>query len=422
MDYMKQINDLRQKKEGLVAKAEALLAENKAEEAKVINDEIRGVNNSISALQDLANESAKHAEPVGDSVPAGTVSVKENDKPFACLGEQLQAIRQAKNTGIVDDRLLKVNNATGASVGTGADGGFAVQQDFAGTILESAYKNSEILQRIDSYTVSADSNSAKWIQVDETDVSESVFGGVQMYWAAEAATVMQSKPKFKEMKLDLEKMMGIAYATDELLQDATFMTGFFSRAFALATDRLLSGAVISGDGNAKPLGIMNSKALVSVAKEESQGAGTIATENILAMWRRTHFNTRKNLVWLCHPDCETEFPELTLGPSKELIWMPEGGISGSMYQRILNTPIIYDDNCSALGEKGDIMLCDLKQYIMLRKGAIKQDWSMHVEFLTDQMAFRTVLRCNGAPKVNTPIKIKNSTNTRSPFVTLADRA
>ena len=47
---------------------------------------------------------------------------------------------------------------------------------------------------------------------------------------------------------------------------------------------------------------------------------------------------------------------------------------------------------------------------------------MHVEFLTDQMCFRMILRVNGAPMVNKPLKIKNSTLTRSPFVTLAKRA
>ena len=67
------------------------------------------------------------------------------------------------------------------------------------------------------------------------------------------------------------------------------------------------------------------------------------------------------------------------------------------------------------------MLIDPFQYILLSKGTIKQDWSMHVEFLTDQMCFRVVFRCNGTPKVNSPLTIKNSTKTRSPFVALADR-
>ena len=74
-----------------------------------------------------------------------------------------------------------------------------------------------------------------------------------------------------------------------------------------------------------------------------------------------------------------------------------------------------------MGTKGDVLLADLKQYMLLKKGTAKQDWSMHVEFLTDQMCFRMVLRCNGTPKVTAPITLKNSDRTRSPFVTLGAR-
>ena len=91
------------------------------------------------------------------------------------------------------------------------------------------------------------------------------------------------------------------------------------------------------------------------------------------------------------------------------------------YQSILNRPVVFDDNCSAVGSKGDIMLIDPKEYMLLQKGSVKQDWSMHVAFLTDQNCFRIIFRCNGAPKKNKPVKIKNSSNTRSPFVTLAAR-
>ena len=68
-----------------------------------------------------------------------------------------------------------------------------------------------------------------------------------------------------------------------------------------------------------------------------------------------------------------------------------------------------------LGTKGDVLLVDPMQYILLTKGTAKQDWSIHVEFLTDQNCFRMVFRCNGAPKVNKALTIKNSSKLRSPF-------
>lgn len=425
MDFRAQIDKLRADKNGLLTKLEALGPEGKVEEINVITGQMKDINSKMGALENAARESRTRAvslDPEGaQDLGGGTPQAKkEGATPFNSLGEQLMAVRNAAK-GVMDNRLLKVNDAAmGANESSGADGGFAIQEDFAGSILESAVQAGEILSRVDSYTVGASSNAARWLMIDETDVSASVFGGVQMYWSAEAAAVASSKPQFREMKLDLEKMMGFAYATDELLQDAPFMSGFFGSAFTLATTRLCEAGIISGDGNGKMLGVQKCKALVTVDKEAGQAAGTVTTQNILDMWQRAALRNRSNAVWLAHPDLETQFPKLRL--EDKLLWMPEGGLSGGMYQTLLGRPILFTDECSAQGAAGDLMLADLSQYMLLRKGSAKQDWSMHVEFLSDQQCFRVVFRCNGAPKVDKPMKLKNSKNTRSPFVALGARA
>ncbi len=423
-DLMAKLTELKASKKELTDKGIALAQEDKFEELENVNTQLDAINNSIAATEKLLAKSMENAEPVA------TVTEVKNDtekplKLFNSLGEQLQAVHNAAKGKGIDTRLLKLNNAVaGASEGLGSGGGFAVQTDFAGSILESAASESEILSRVDSYTVGANSNSAKWLMVDETDVSASVFGGVQMYWASEGATVNASRPKFKEMKLDLEKMMGFAYATDELLEDAAFMSGFFGTAFQLAADRLLTAAIISGDGAGKPLGILKSPALVTVAKESGQAADTLVGANVVKMWQRADIRRRKNAVWIMHPDVEEQLPTLsvTSGTETKFLWAPEGGFAAAPYQTIFGRPIIFDDNCAGLGDAGDVVLADLQQYMLLKKGRVKQDWSLHVELLTDQNCFRMVLRANGAPKVSSPVKIKNSQKTRSPFVTLAARA
>lgn len=418
MDLAKVLNDLRREKADKLAQAEQLLGEGRVAEASALDGELDALCQRIAATENLMRRSQEDAQPL----PGGGESQDKGGeaRPFRSLGEQLQAVVNAAKTHVVDKRLLQVNNAVqGANEGTGADGGFAVQEDFAGSILETAVSTGDILSRVDSYTVGANSNAARWLMVDETDVSASVFGGVQMYWASEGASVAASRPKFKELKLDLEKMMGFAYATDELLQDAAFMTGFFGSAFTVAANRLLEDAIISGDGSGKPTGILNSGALIAVDAEAGQAAGTVNARNILKMWSRALTSGRRNMVWLMHPDLEDQLPQLMLGD--KLIWMPEGGISGGQYQTILGRPVLFNDNCQAMGTKGDVLLADLKQYMLLKKGTAKQDWSMHVEFLTDRMCFRMVLRCNGTPKVTAPITLKNSVHTRSPFVTLGAR-
>ena len=423
MDYAKVLNDLRSQKGKLLKDAEALMNEGKYDEVSARHDEAEKIAAQITVVERQAALSAGEVEP--EAVPAK--SPADDVRPFRNLGEQLKAVYDVATTHKHDSRLEKINDAVlGGNEGTGADGGFAVQTDFASAIMDSAVEESELLRRIDRYTVGANSNSAKWLRVNETDVSSAVFGGIQMYWASEGATVAASKPSFMEMKLDLEKMMGFAYVTEELLEDAPFMSGLIQRGFSLAADRLLTKAILTGDGAGKPLGILNSDALVTVAKESGQAAGTLLGANVNKMWHRHITRWRRNAVWVMHPDLEEQLPGLSIqsngGSAEKFLWNPEGGFQNLDYQTILGRPVLFEDFCSAVGSKGDILLLDPSQYILLTKGTARMGWSVHVQWLTDQQCFRIVWRCNGAPKYNKPVTLNNSSNTRSSYVTLAARA
>lgn len=417
-DYMAKINDIKAEKKTLMDKADQMVAENKfGAELEEVQKEIKNKQNALDQLAVQAAMSAQGAEEAEEK-PKNEVK-----KRFSNLGEQLMAIRNAARPGgVVDERLLQVNNdVKGSQSKEDKDGGYAIQEDFAKNILESAVTTGQILSRVTTYTISSNANSMRYMTADESDLSDgTVFGGVQMHWAAEGGTVPSSKPQFRETKIDLEKMMGFAYATEELLQDAAFMNSYYGRAFTLASERLLEGAIIDGNGSGKPLGILNSEATIAVPAASGQEAGTITADNIFAMWQRGLYRNRSSMIWLAHPDCELQFQKLTMGETP--IWMPEGGLADAPYQRILGRPVIYDDNCAAVGQKGDVMLVDLSRYILVKKGSARQDWSMHVEFLTDQMCFRMVLRVNGAPDTTKKIKLKNTQLERSPFVTLAARA
>ena len=157
--------------------------------------------------------------------------------------------------------------------------------------------------------------------------------------------------------------------------------------------------------------------------EPGQAAGSFLGANAVKMQARAMPRNRERLVWLMHPDVEELLPFLSIqnGEAAKFLWNPEGGLGNFDTQRVLNKPVLFDDSCSALGAAGDINLIDPFQYILLTKGTARQDWSVHVEFLTDQNCFRMVYRCNGAPKTDSTLTIKNSTKARSPFITLAAR-
>jgi HK97 family phage major capsid protein len=371
----------------------------------------------IERLQNLANREAKDHAPVNTPI---LDSVNEPmPKPYKNLSAQLKDIRDAAN-GNVSENLRIVQNAMGGNSGIGADGGFAIQTDFAGLMMQSAAKAGDILPKLDSYEVTDGSNAVKWVDVDEDDVSTSVFGGVKVYWASEAATVAKSQPKLIEKELKLEKLMGFAYATYELENDSSFVNTLYNRAFSLAIQRTLEGAVISGDGIGKPLGFLKSGSLVSVPKETGQAAGTIQWENLSKMYNRVY--DKSKCIWLAHPDAHEQFDFLSfpVGTGGVPVYLPatQQGTIDTLRGRV----ILDSDHCSALGTQGDVNFVDLSQYMLAYKGGVDAATSIHVQFLTAENCFRFIFRANGMPKQNKKLTIKNSSNQRSPFVTLATRS
>ena len=67
---------------------------------------------------------------------------------------------------------------------------------------------------------------------------------------------------------------------------------------------------------------------------------------------------------------EEQLPYLAIqsGEAAKFLWNPEGGLGNFDTQRVLNKPVLFEDSCSALGSKGDILLVDPYMYILLTKG------------------------------------------------------
>lgn len=371
----------------------------------------------IAILNKQTQRETDDMKPVNH--PVVTVVNEPLPKPYNSLLEQLRDVRNAAN-GQVSENLRTVHNAMGGNTQVGQDGGFAVQTDFAGLMMESAAAAGDILPRVDSYQVTDGSNAVKWVDIDEEDVSDSVFGGVKVYWASEAATAAKSQPKLRERELKLEKLMGFAYATYELDSDSSFVNTLYTRAFETAIRRTLEGAIISGDGVGKPIGILNSGSLVSVAKETGQAADTINWENLSAMYHRALDKSKS--VWLAHPDAHEQFDFLSfpVGTGGVPVYLP--ATQTGTIDTLRGRPIVDTDHCSELGDKGDIVFTDLSQYMLAYKGGVDAATSIHVQFLTAENCFRFIFRANGMPKRNKSLKIKNSSKNRSSFITLDARA
>jgi HK97 family phage major capsid protein len=425
------IAKLREQHKDLVARARTLQLTADDAQRELSIEEARDFEDLIGQAEQLAERMVReetlvaHEEGARTSfrqptrpTPAGETRTAGEPQRFRSFGEQLLAVARAAEPGSrIDPRLLEQRAATGLNESVGTDGGFLVQQDFASEVWRRVYQTGEVLRRCRRIPISARSNSLKIPAIAETSrATGSRYGGVQAYWLGEADTKTASRPAFRYIELNLNKVAGLAYATDELLDDAPALEAIISEALTNEIQFLVEDAIINGDGAGKPLGILNSGAVVTQAQAGGQTA-TFTVANAAAMYGRLWAPSMANAVWLMNQDVYQQI--LQLSAANTLAFIEPGRISDAPRGMLLGRPIVPTEYNSTLGTLGDVILADLTQYVIADKGGIQSASSIHVQFLTDQTAFRFVYRVDGQPLWNSVLTPYKGTSTTSPFVTLA---
>ena len=369
-----------------------------------IFDRVRELKTIIESMEEQESivgelEKPRTALTLPDNAKIETTDSRSKDK-FNSFGEQMAAVMHAGSPGGMVDPRLRIKAATGLGESVSSDGGFLVQQDFSTELLKEVFETGVLSSKCRRITISGNSNGIKIPGVDETSRASTRSGGIVAYWKDEAALKVATNPKFRMIELNLKKLIGLCYATDELLGDATALEGFIKQAFIAEFGFQIDDAIINGTGAGQPLGVLNSAALVSVAKEAGQAKETVIAQNVINMYSRLFATSRPNAVWLINQNIEPQLftMSIAVGTGGIPIYMPAGGLSGQPYGTLLGRPVIAIEQAATLGTVGDILFGDFGNgYILAEKGGVQTDMSIHVQFLYDESVFRFVLRVDGQP-------------------------
>ena len=427
---MKNIKEMKAKREDARLKLMAMV-DNISKEDRCITDEeheamekleaeIRSWDKTIDSVErTLEFEPREDRSMDDDVVEAKPAPSKDEEKRFNSFGEQLMAVYRAVAPGGKVDSRLTTRAASGLNETNPTDGGFLVQKDFVSELLKKTYETGVLATRVKRIPISNASNGLKINSVDDDSrANGSRWGGVQAYWQDEADEISGSKPKFRTIELSLKKLTGLCYATDELLDDTAALEAVIREAFAEEFGFKIDDAILNGTGVGQPLGILKSPALVTVAKEQGQ-TEKITAKNIGDMWTRLWDRSRNTAVWFINQELEPYLYTLKVGDTP--IYMPAGGLSEKPYSTLFGRPVIPVEQCSAAGELGDIILADLGEYLLIDKGGISTQTSIHVRFLYDEQVFRFIYRVDGQPVWNKPMTPYKGAASYSPFVALAKR-
>ncbi len=363
-------------------------------------------------------------EPTATRIePQGPVIEKDPKRGFETLGDFASSVFRTSQPGAVRDDRLTIGAIQGHGQVTGSDGGFLVPPQFSTAIWDALNQSPDnLLARTDSYPVTGDSLTFN-ANAETSRATGSRYGGIRAYWIAEGAQMTASKVKLRQMKLEPQQMAVFAYVTDKLLNNAPALDAYLTRAAVDEINFTVGDAIINGDGVGKPLGVLNSGAVVDVDKETGQAAASLVTENIVKMWARCHPVARRNAVWFYNQSIEPVLFLLSqnVGTGGMPVYMPPGGLSAAPYGAIFGRPAVPIEYAQELGTKGDLMLLDLAYYATGTAGGISSDASIHLRFDYNETAFRFLFAVDGRPWLVSPITPYKG-STLSPFVVLKARS
>jgi len=392
-----------------------------------LQGQIEGLNSTIKAVEASLARAAELSASANPILRPGQVSVGNDlaaGKPWNSMGEFLHSVYAAGQPGATADVRLIYNAASGLSSSVPSDGGFLVGTQMEQDLLQLTHDTAALAPFCRKIPIGEGFDGLQINAVDETSrANGNRWGGIVVYRRNEADAATASKPKFRKMELGLEDMVGLCYATDRLLRDATALESVIKQGFAEEFAFKLDDEIVIGSGAGECLGYMNSAALVAVDKEVGQAAKTIMYENIVKMWSRMWARSRRNAFWAINQDIEPQLytMSLSVGTGGVPVYMPPNGAAGLPYGTLFGRPVIPVEQASTLGTAGDISLVDLSQYLLIDKGAVESASSIHVRFIYGENTFRFTYAVNGQPIWNKAMTPKNGANTLSPFVTLATR-
>lgn len=332
-------------------------------------------------------------------------------------------VMNAGKTGALTPQLKFLAAAGTDEANTLSDphGGFLIPEGFSPGLRTLSYDDDPTASRVTDVPMQTQVLNIN-ARVDK-DHSTSVSGGLTVARTTETQAPDSSRMKFEQVKLEATALMGLSYASEQLLERspmsfvALLEQGFRDEFAVKMLDEKLNGV---GAGN--PVGVINADCTITVAKESGQAADTILGANITKMRSRCWRYGRA--VWLANHDTydQLSVAHRSLTNDDVPLFVPGNGVD--VPDTLLGRPIFFTEFTKTVGDKGDIVLGVWDQYLWGTLGSRtpRRADSIHVRFTNHERTFKFWIENCGAPWWRTALTPKNGANTLSPFVVLAARA
>ena len=373
------------------------------------------VNQSLKAFADARSLARKHAAPILFG-PAG-----DGDPQGRTFGDWCLAVARGDRHYLekhYGSRFVEYAGKAALAEASGVTGGYTVPPEFYQQLMTIMAEETFIRPRAFVVPMAAASMQIPYLDVSTVQAAgvSPFFGGVQMYWTAEAQTRTETEPQFKQMELKAWELSGYSVSSNVLLQDSVIgLEKFLMTLFARSLAWFEEYAFLQGNGAGKPQGMLTAPAAVSLTRA---GANLVQFADVAGMWAKLLPISWGKAVWTCSPSVVPQLLQLKDGANRAIFISIDQGATKTPTWSLLGRPAFATEKVPALGTKGDMNLLDPGYYVIGDRMQIEIAASEHVNFLKNQMTWRVVERVDGQPWLDKPVTLQDMATQVSPFVIL----
>jgi HK97 family phage major capsid protein len=336
------------------------------------------------------------------NVPLDMGGWKDAEEYFSCL-----------HSGRNDSRLYPVAGVGGSPIralsreAIPSEGGFYVPTQLVAEMMDASLENEIVRPRAD--VVPMTTATRRVVGFDAHTSASCLYGNFTGQWVPEGGAITAETPLVRLIELCARKLGLLGQVTNELLSDGLGFGNALSGAMIKAIGWYLDLALLTGDGAAEPLGVLNSSSLITVPKETGQINDTIVIQNLAQMLTRMHPSCVANAVWVCSQSTRAQLLTLALAVGTGGAPIPVLQGSAGKFE-MLTIPAVFTEKVPALGSAGDIMLVDFSQYYVGLRSDMSLARSDGPGFATDTVYYRGILRADGMAKWSAPYTPKNGSS------------
>ena len=402
---MSKIMELRAKRNTLWEQTKDFLEKHRGENGLVEASAVEKYNKMASEVQALGAEIERLEQQAAlDAALSAPTSKPVTNAPGAKNTPHANPTATDEYKGAFWDMIrnkgdqLAVRNAL--SVGEDTEGGYTVPDEFERRLIQALEENNIFRQM--ATVIKTNSGTRKIPIANDT---------MEAQWIDEGEEIPETDTRFGQTTLSAYKLGTMIKISNELLHDSAFdLASYIAARFGVAMGNAEERAFFTGDGNKKPLGILDetggAKLGVTAASQTA-----ITFDEIFDLYYSLKSPYRRNAQFVCNETLLLQLMKIK-DKNDNYIWKPSLDIAKP--DTILGRPIRTSSFMPAVAKGERVLLFgDMKNYWVADRQARTFRRLNELYARTDQVGFLTTQRVDGRLILPESVKVLKMAGTRT---------